>query len=81
MNQRVPDAVIENKKPLTDSSCHPGKKKQAWVKEKYAGCFLCGRNCGLEFKLDEEDKVVKILGAKENPISKGFICNKGAWKH
>lgn len=39
-------------------------------------CVLCAQNCGLEFKV-ENNRLVKVKGDKENPRSKGYICNKG----
>lgn len=45
--------------------------------EKYTSCFLCGCNCGLIITMDENNKIAKIQGDKDNPESKGFACRKG----
>lgn len=47
------------------------------VKEKISACFLCAGYCGVVLSLDEDDHVVKVVGDKNNPNTKGFICNKG----
>ncbi|WP_106396945.1 molybdopterin oxidoreductase family protein [Actinocorallia populi] len=41
-------------------------------------CPLCEAVCGLELTLDDDDKVIKVRGDKNDPFSKGFICPKGA---
>ena len=45
--------------------------------EKISACFMCGCNCGLVFTLDENYRIVKVRGDKDNPRTKGFICTKG----
>ena len=47
------------------------------VKECVSACFLCAGYCGVIISLDKNDKVVKVVGDKNNPNTKGFICNKG----
>jgi anaerobic selenocysteine-containing dehydrogenase len=44
----------------------------------YATCPLCEATCGLELKLDEEDRVVSIRGDHADVFSRGFICPKGS---
>lgn len=39
-------------------------------------CPLCEAGCGLEITLDE-NRVEKIRGDKDHPMSKGFCCPKG----
>ncbi len=41
-------------------------------------CPLCEAVCGLELTLDDDDKVIKVRGDKNDPFSQGFICPKGA---
>jgi anaerobic selenocysteine-containing dehydrogenase len=44
----------------------------------YATCPLCEATCGLELKLDAEDRVVSIRGDQADVFSAGFICPKGS---
>ncbi|MBO2452867.1 molybdopterin-dependent oxidoreductase [Actinomadura barringtoniae] len=41
-------------------------------------CPLCEALCGLELTLDEAGTVTGVRGDKQDPLSKGFICPKGA---
>jgi anaerobic selenocysteine-containing dehydrogenase len=47
------------------------------MREKITACFLCGCNCGLIMTLDENQRIVKVRGDKDNLHSRGHICNKG----
>lgn len=47
------------------------------MQEKITACFLCGCNCGLIMTLDENQRIVKVRGDKNNLHSRGHICNKG----
>ena len=38
-------------------------------------CVLCGTNCGLEVKV-EDDRIVKVRGDRQNPFSRGYVCRK-----
>jgi len=40
-------------------------------------CNLCYVNCGLEVLIDQ-GKIAKVRGDRENPKSKGYLCNKAA---
>jgi anaerobic selenocysteine-containing dehydrogenase len=40
-------------------------------------CNLCYVNCGLEV-LVENDRITKVRGDRDNPKSKGYLCNKAA---
>jgi anaerobic selenocysteine-containing dehydrogenase len=40
-------------------------------------CNLCYINCGLEVLIDQ-GKIAKVRGDRENPKSKGYLCNKAA---
>jgi anaerobic selenocysteine-containing dehydrogenase len=42
----------------------------------HTGCALCGQNCGLLAKV-EEDRIVKVRPDKANPRSRGYVCRKG----
>lgn len=41
-------------------------------------CPLCDSVCGLRITLDDDDRVRKVEGDADDPLSKGFICPKGA---
>ncbi len=43
----------------------------------YRTCPLCEATCGLEITT-EGDRVVRIRGDRDDPVSKGFICPKGS---
>lgn len=47
------------------------------VKEKASVCYLCPSYCGVVISLDEDERIVKVVGDKQNPNTEGFICNKG----
>jgi anaerobic selenocysteine-containing dehydrogenase len=40
-------------------------------------CILCSRNCGLEVETTERH-FVRIRGDEDHPVSKGYMCQKGA---
>jgi anaerobic selenocysteine-containing dehydrogenase len=45
---------------------------------------MCGNSCGLEVKV-EDDRIVKVRPDKQNPFSRGYVCNKaqavGSYQH
>jgi len=47
---------------------------------KKSSCILCSINCGLDIKTGGIDgrELIKIKGDRDNPSSKGYICNKAA---
>lgn len=42
-----------------------------------AACILCSRNCGLTMDI-EGDRIVRIKGDEDHPLTKGYICQKAA---
>src|SRR5580765_3624128 len=40
-------------------------------------CTLCEAHCGIDVEVDG-DRVLRITGDKEDPISRGYICPKAA---
>ncbi|MQY05505.1 molybdopterin-dependent oxidoreductase [Actinomadura macrotermitis] len=44
----------------------------------YRTCPLCEALCGLELTLDDGGAVTGVRGDRSDPLSKGFICPKGA---
>ena len=43
---------------------------------KKTSCVLCGNQCGLEVRV-ENNKIVRVRGDKDNPVSEGYVCRKG----
>ncbi|MCK9276260.1 MAG: molybdopterin-dependent oxidoreductase [Syntrophales bacterium] len=43
---------------------------------KKTSCVLCGNRCGLEVQV-EDNRIVKVRGDKDSPISEGYVCRKG----
>lgn len=43
---------------------------------KKTSCALCSNQCGLEVQV-ENNRIVKVRGDKDNPISEGYVCRKG----
>ena len=44
-----------------------------------SACNLCYINCGVELGLEgagNKARVVKVKGDKQNPKSRGYLCNK-----
>lgn len=39
-------------------------------------CVLCSHNCGVRVDV-EDNKIVRVLADKSNPITKGYLCSKG----
>ncbi|WP_119727916.1 molybdopterin oxidoreductase family protein [Thermomonospora amylolytica] len=44
----------------------------------YRTCPLCEAICGLELTLDDDGRVTGVRGDSADPLSKGFLCPKGA---
>lgn len=42
---------------------------------KSTACILCALNCGLKVKTEGE-RITKIIGDKDHPISQGYVCEK-----
>lgn len=45
--------------------------------EHYGMCSICGAACGLTVEMDRGE-ILKIRGDDKDPLSKGYICPKGA---
>src|SRR3954447_4207966 len=43
----------------------------------YTTCPLCEATCGLELQLDDDGRVTRARGDKDDVFSQGFICPKG----
>ncbi|TDV41049.1 molybdopterin-dependent oxidoreductase [Actinophytocola oryzae] len=41
-------------------------------------CPLCQSVCGLRLTLDDDNRVARVQGDRDDPFTKGFICPKGA---
>ena len=49
------------------------KPKDIWHR---TACILCSINCGLKVRTDGEHRFTRIIGDKEHPVSKGYVCEK-----
>ena len=49
------------------------ESKENW---KRTACILCSINCGLKVKTDGQRHFARILGDKQHPVSKGYVCEK-----
>jgi anaerobic selenocysteine-containing dehydrogenase len=47
------------------------------VRTEKTACILCSRNCGLEVEIEGE-RLTRIRGDAEHPLSKGYLCQKAA---
>lgn len=43
---------------------------------KRTACILCSINCGLKVQTDGERHISRIIGDKQHPVSKGYVCEK-----
>jgi formate dehydrogenase len=41
-------------------------------------CRICESLCGIVAEVDDDGKIVRIRGDEEHPVSKGYLCPKGA---
>jgi len=41
-------------------------------------CPICDAICGLRLTLDDDGKVTSVVGDRDDPLSKGYLCPKGA---
>jgi len=48
------------------------------IEWKPTACLVCGNSCGLEVQV-KDDKIAKVRGDKNNPASKGYVCNKAQY--
>ncbi|RJP22306.1 MAG: hypothetical protein C4520_08330 [Candidatus Abyssobacteria bacterium SURF_5] len=48
--------------------------------KKYTHCGICLAACGMEAEI-ESGKLVALRGDKEQPLTRGFLCTKGAVAH
>jgi anaerobic selenocysteine-containing dehydrogenase len=40
-------------------------------------CRMCGAMCGTVLTIDDDDRIVKVRGDRDNPMSRGYACFKG----
>ena len=55
---------------MSDERTRPAE--DSWKK---TACILCSINCGLKVQT-EGRRITKIIGDKEQPVSKGYVCEK-----
>jgi len=51
----------------------PNGKEHIIEEWKRTSCVLCGNQCGIEVRV-ENNKIVRVRGDQDNPISKGYVC-------
>jgi anaerobic selenocysteine-containing dehydrogenase len=42
----------------------------------HTACILCSINCGLKVKTDDQRHFTRIIGDKQHPVSRGYVCEK-----
>ncbi|MEZ5709802.1 MAG: molybdopterin-dependent oxidoreductase [Blastomonas sp.] len=47
------------------------------MREEVSFCRICPAHCGVRMTIDDNDRIVRIVGDRENPLSKGYACFKG----
>lgn len=47
------------------------------IRTERAFCRICLGHCGMVLTVDDNDRILKIRGDKENPITRGYACFKG----
>lgn len=47
------------------------------TREAVSFCRICPAHCGLRMTIDENDRIIRVVGDKENPLSNGYVCFKG----
>lgn len=52
------------------SATHPGARRKV-------ACGLCTANCGLVLTV-EDNQITAVRGDREHPVSRGYLCPKGA---
>jgi len=51
------------------------------MREAVTFCRLCSALCGVRLTLDDNDRVVKIRGDRQHPLTRGYSCAKGVCHH
>jgi anaerobic selenocysteine-containing dehydrogenase len=47
------------------------------LREATSFCRICANFCGVALKIDEDDRIVSILGDREHAATRGYACVKG----
>ncbi len=50
-------------------------------RETVTACRICAGNCSLRLTLDDVGRVVAARGDRDNPLTRGYACIKGAYLH
>jgi len=50
---------------------------EAGLREVKSFCRICTGGCGVRLSIDEQDRIVRITGDRDQPMSKGYVCFKG----
>lgn len=49
--------------------------------ERTASCRICAGQCAMRFTLDDGGRIVRALGDRANPVTRGYACRKGLTAH
>lgn len=47
------------------------------TREAVSFCRICPAHCGLRLTIDQDDRIVRVVGDKDHPLSRGYVCFKG----
>jgi len=48
------------------------------MREALSVCRICSGACGLTVTIDDQGRPVRVRGDREHPVTRGYICGKGA---
>ena len=48
------------------------------MREALSVCRICSGACGLIVTIDDHDRPIRTRGDREHPVTRGYICSKGA---
>jgi formate dehydrogenase len=54
--------------------------RETHMAKKYTHCDICLAACGMEVEV-EDNRIVSLRGDKDHPLTRGFLCPKGAACH
>ncbi|MGW0707904.1 molybdopterin-containing oxidoreductase family protein [Streptomyces sp. NPDC002643] len=47
------------------------------MREAVSFCRTCPGTCGVRLTIDDDERLVKVVGDRQSPLSRGYICVKG----
>ena len=48
------------------------------MREALSVCRICSGACGLTVTIDDDGRATRVRGDREHPVTRGYICSKGA---